>query len=407
MAIILAFLACELQADVINSKWVGGEWGRWSDASNWTPAIVPDNSAWRTFVLTIDSNSIGVDSIEVQLLQNRTVGQLYTYGEVQLDVPDWEHAQSCSTIIFTVLEPNNGLTNYGMFEVDQEKHRKIEINGDVTNTAGAEIWLSETDINGNFYNESDGIVEIEYECSIRGNFENAGTMNIWGPVVEFWVNNTLHNDGLINLFSADCGANRIVNDSNGVIQGFGVLGTEDEGELFQNKGAIYACDGSLVICTEELSLLNTGVLGNKPASSLHVRVHLGAAKDVNNHGKIEVYAGGATAFDCNLNNEPNAIINLHGGTLAARKITQSANANFTGFGSITGDVIIEPDGIIKLAGPTNIVGDVNITANATLEVSDGSTLITGSTTNNGVIHLVNGDVIFQGGYNGSGIVQKD
>jgi hypothetical protein len=35
------------------------------------------------------------------------------------------------------------------------------------------------------------------------------------------------------------------------------------------------------------------------------------------------------------------------------------------------------------------------------------TLIVGHTTNNGEIRVVNGKVVFQGGYNGSGIVKKE
>jgi len=409
VASLLAFGACSLQAAQIDSLWVGGSYGRWGEAGNWSPQIVPDNSAWRTFAVTINSDSIGVDSIEVQLLQNRTVSQLYTYGEVQLDVPDWEDARSCSTIMFTVLEPNNGLTNYGMFKVDQEKHREIEINGDVTNTAGAEIWLSETDFNGNFYNESNGVIDIEYECSIRGNFENAGTMNIWGPVVELWVDNTLHNDGLINLFSADLGANVIINDSNGVIQGWGNIGTEDEGELFQNEGLISASGGSLLIVTENNAISNNGILRSEPGCFLHVKpLFLGPDQaDVNNLGKIEVKGGGCVTFYCNLSNQANGQVELLAGNIAATTITQSADANFAGFGGITGDVVIKPNGLIKLTGPTNIVGDVNIPENARLEISDGTTLITGHTTNNGIIRVVNGDVVFQGGYSGSGLVQKD
>jgi len=400
MAIVLVVSASEVEAVVIDSNWVGGEIGCWCDPCNWEPPIVPDNNDPNTFVVTIDSNYAGVDRVEVSLQQSRTINRLYTYGDVQLYVPDWEDAPSCSTIMFTVLESSNGLTNYGMFEVDQQKHREIEINGDVTNTAEAEIWLSETDINGNVYNESNGVMDIEYECSIRNNVENAGTMNIWGPVVELWVDNTLHNDGLINLFSADLGSNVIINDSNGVIQGFGNFGVEDENNLLQNKGAIYASGGSLFISTEDSHFLNTGVLVQKPSSSLHIK----PAVDVNNQGTIQAHSGGGVAFDCNLVNDTNGIIELLGGTLAAKSITQSADANFAGFGgiSVTDEILIKSGAKIELTGPTNIVGDVNIPASATLEISDGITLVTGHTTNNGTIHMKGGRLIPQGGITNNG-----
>jgi len=60
--------------------------------------------------------------------------------------------------------------------------------------------------------------------------------------------------------------------------------------------------------------------------------------------------------------------------------------------------VIEPNGVIKLTGPTNIVGDVNVSPDATLEISDGTTLITGHTIcNNGTTHMIGGRVICQGG----------
>jgi hypothetical protein len=130
--------------------------------------------------------------------------------------------------------------------------------------------------------------------------------------------------------------------------------------------------------------------------------------DVNNQGTIEVNADGAVVFDCNnLNNKSTGIIKLLGGNLAAKTITQAADANFAGFGGITGNVVIEPNGLIKLTGPTNIVGSVTIQTGATLQISDGQTLITGQTTNNGTIRLIGGTVIFQGGYSGSGNITHE
>ncbi len=133
-------------------------------------------------------------------------------------------------------------------------------------------------------------------------------------------------------------------------------------------------------------------------------MHIKLAVDINNNGTIEVNAGGGVAFDCNLINEPNnllsepnGVINLLGGNLAATTITQKAGAVFQGFGTITGGVVIEPNGLIELTGPTNIVGDVTIDPNATLEISDGTTLVTGDCAcNNGTIHMIGGRIIIQG-----------
>jgi hypothetical protein len=90
-------------------------------------------------------------------------------------------------------------------------------------------------------------------------------------------------------------------------------------------------------------------------------------------------------------------IELLGGTLSAGHITQTADANLTGFGSILGDIDIETGGSVSLRGATNIIGDVNIPATAELQISDGQTLITGFTSCEGTIKLNGGTVIFQGG----------
>ena len=139
-------------------------------------------------------------------------------------------------------------------------------------------------------------------------------------------------------------------------------------------------------------------------------MNIHSIQDINNSGTIEINGGGAVVFDCNFTNEPSGIIKLLGGTFAATNIAQKEGATFEGFGGITGDVIIEPNSvsepnsIIKLTGPTNIIGDVTVLAGAILRISDGQTLITGQTVNNGSIELIGGTVIFQGGYSGSGTI---
>jgi hypothetical protein len=382
-AILLVFSACKLQADVTHSTWVGGEQDAWGRASNWNPHTVPDNSSWRTFVVTIDSNSIGIDEITVGLQQSRTIDQLDCYGTIELaSWADW--------VLLTLTDPN-GLTNYGDLSIDE-----INIDGNITNTNSAALNLVDLDVAGDLNNPAGGTTKIEIEVWVDGDVENAGSMIIVpaGTLFVEEVGNTFHNTGQFQLYNGCCMVEDLFhNDSNGVIQGFGVFFADQ----LRNKGKIYAYGGSLAISCESL-LTNTGVLSNKPLSSLHIK----PAEDLNNLGTIEINAGGGIAFDCNIVNEPNAVIKLMGGTLAAKTITQKADAHFTGQGDITGDLAVESDALVNLTGPAKIFGNIEINPDGKLEISDGSTLITGSTTNNGVIHVVNGDVVFQGGYSGSG-----
>ncbi len=379
VAVVLAFGVCDLQAAQINSTWVGGSQGEWGQASNWDPAIVPDNNPTNTFAVTIDA---GGDEVFVALQQWRTIDQLDCYGEVELQ--NWT-----SGWIKLTLVDANGLTNHGYLEIEN-----IEINGNVTNLAGATLDSWNMDIGANLYNQAGATIEVEGESDVEGDLQNDGTITII-HASDLWCHQQVINNGLINIYCGEFGVKGIVdNNSTGVIRGFGVIYAE---QLLRNKGGIYAYGGSLAVLSEG-SLLNTGVLGNTPLSSLHIK----PGEDVNNQGTIEANAGGGVAFDCNLVNEPNGVIKLLGGTLAATTITQTADANFAGFGTITGDVVIEPNGLIQLTGPTNIVGDMQIGTGATLEISDGTTLITGYTTNNGTIHMKGGRIIPQGGFTNNG-----
>jgi hypothetical protein len=376
--IVLVLPALNLQAAQISVSWDGGGDGQsWGDANNWDPNIVPNNEGGNTFVVTIDSNSIGASEVFVVIVQNRLIDQLDCNGVVELDV--W----TPEPVWLTVL---NGITNYGQLEPDD-----LHILGDFTNTTGATCRLDEIAISADLINNSGATVEIEVIVEVDQNVLNAGTITII-PRSGLWVDSQIQNTGSIQLFDAECTVDEVLdNNSTGLIKGSGVIYAD---QLLRNKGTIHAYGGSLAIGSKG-PFLNSGILINSPASSLHTK----PAVDVNNQGTIEVHAGGGIAFDRNLINDTNGVIELLGGTLAAKSITQSSDANFAGFGgiSVTDEILIKSGAKIELTGPTNIVGDVNIPSGATLEISDGQTLITGHTTCDGTIHLIGGTVIFQGG----------
>ncbi len=357
MAVVLVFSRCEVQATVYHSTWVGGSQGEWGNAGNWNPAIVPDNTPTQTFAVTIST----AERTRVVFNQDRTIDQLDCYGNVDLEIG----------VNHLYLVQPNGLTNHGKLGISGTGVEH-EISGNVTNTSGGHIQLSN---------------EIEF----HGAFTNNGEVFVV-PGAQFYIKSgSFINSGKFLIYSGFVMTDDVFeNTKEGIVEGWGMV---HGSQSLSNEGTIYASGGSLVLHSDSC-LINTGILGNKSLSTLHVQL----LADVNNVGTIESNLGGGVVFDCNLVNEPNGIIKLLGGTLAATTITQTADANFTGFGSITGDVFIDPNALIELTGPTNIVGDVNIAANATLEISDGTTLITGHTTcNNGTIHMIGGRVICQGG----------
>jgi hypothetical protein len=371
IAIVCTFWACSLQAQCTKT-WVGGEEGNWENPSNWSPWGEPN-----------EANCVSISDASVDVSENHEVGSLTTDGEVELERGVWWHPT------ITTL---NGLTNHGDLGIDE-----IEIHANVTNTDGALLEGDSLDIEqGDLLNEAGGRIQVgDYINVEEGNIHNSGTIFLT-PGDEMWAEYQFQNSGFIEMYDATCASGQAFgNQSTGTIKGFGAIHSD---QVIQNQGTIYAYAGSLAVASEG-GLVNEGILRNNPLSSLHISpsLHIEPPVDVNNNGTIEVNAGGGVAFDCNLVNEHNGIIKLLGGTLAATTITQRADANFAGFGSITGDVIIDPDGLIKLTGPTNIVGSVTINAGATLEIRDGQTMITGHTTCDGTIHLIGGTVIFQGG----------
>lgn len=385
------FCTNSVKGAVIDSNWVGGCCARyWSDANNWNPNIVPDNGGGNTFVVTINANT---NYIDVILEQDRTIDRIdcYSSGEYDIDLGG-------NNVELTFASPN-GLTNHGNLTIADLANVDVFIIGNVRNY-GSLAFDGEVGVDGNLQNFENGELAIlKGETSVEsGRLENLGLLVIPSPG-KLLADPCLANIGQVRMNGGLCDVGILDNNSTATISGYGTFYTSD---LIRNEGEIYAAGGSLVIVSEG-SLTNTGILGNKPMASLNI-MHVGLPKDINNLGKIEVNAGGGVIFDCNLINEPNGIIQLKGGTLAATTITQTADANFAGFGGITGDIVIDPNGIIKLAGPTNIVGDVNISANATLEISDGVTLVTGHTTNNGTIHMKGGRIIPQGGITNNGNV---
>jgi len=382
-AIILAFLACQLQAAVINSRWVGGTESEWGNPNNWNPPIVPDNRPGQTFAVTIDSDIIGVDNVIVHIQQNRTIDRLDCNGVVELT--SWPS----ESIWLTLVDKINGLTNYGSLDVGG-----LNIIGNVKNSLGGSLQLQDRpNIKGDLYNFSgaklEGGVEVE-----EGNIHNNGLV-ILKPYHDMWADNEFHNSGKILIMDGEPGSGGILyNHHNGIIDGFGKFC--DGGQIIKNEGMIVASGGSMFFYDSNIT--NTGILKSEVGSGLYFKV---PPIDFNNQDTIEVNANAWFVLDCNLVNEPNAVIKLLGGTLAAETITQKAGATFQGFGGITGNVVIEPNAIIKLTGPTNIVGDVEIREGATLDIKDGTVLVTGLTTcNGGTIQTYRGTIIMQGGTSG-------
>jgi hypothetical protein len=396
LLVVFGLCICNVTAEQISSEWVGGEWGFWENKYNWDPPIVPENSEPNTFAVTIDASVVDID---ILVREDHTIDRLDTYGEVNIARHNWEYDPELKLV-----EPN-GLTNHGYLEIEDE----IEIQGNVFNTSGA--WLNGWfDIEGgDLVNEAKAWIDAtDNHIDVHdGSIYNYGSI-VATPAAGPWAASEFHNFGEIENYGGMCSSDQpFTNEMTGEIKGFGLVHSD---QVINNEGNIQSIGGDLLLHSrvdfegpylENRGLTNTGTLMNSPGTSLAVMVWLA---DVRNEGTIEINSDGSVVFDCNdLTNEPNAVINLNGGTLSAGIVVQAAGATFEGFGGITGDVQIEADGLIELTGPTNVFGNVTIGDGATLEVSDGTTIITGHTTcNNGTIHMIGGRVICQGGLANNG-----
>jgi len=379
LVVVFSFFVCNARADQIAVSWDGGgDGGSWSDPCNWSPDIVPDGDF-----------EVYIQNAEVEIQQDRIVSSLHTSGEVFFGC--WNSFYD-PTLTFT--NPG-GLTNEGELRLEN-----IEFKGSFTNEDNAFIVMDEVTgdicIEGDFTNN--GSVFVCSPCpvlcveGVEGSFINNGKMHLQNALVGF-------DETDANMLNAD-GA---------TIWG---SGTVYSGNSLVNRGHIISSSGALQIHGHEVAINDiNGILESTSGSSLSISSAFLEAgpKEMSNNGTIIIAPDSAIAFkenrlwdpgllgDCTLVNDTNGNIQLKGGTLASATIVETADANFVGFGAITGNVEIEPDGLIELTGPTNIVGDVNIPADATLRINDGQTLITGLTTCEGTIHLVGGTVVFQGG----------
>ncbi|MBN1795082.1 MAG: hypothetical protein JW804_00255 [Sedimentisphaerales bacterium] len=377
LTVILLTMVCNLQAAQINSSWVGG-YGDWGVASNWNPAVVPDNST-DTYVVTIDGSS---ETAYVQIYDSFTMDSLASYGNVEIK----------NSEIYPGLTVLNGLTNYG------ELLLCVQIGGDVHNTSGSYLKMEEhTNIYGDLINDPDATIEFRLiDIDVEGDGDGGKITN--NGLIKCFSDGgpgevaTFENNGQIQLYYGSANSEIFDNNTPGKIIGWGHL----TGDQLYNDGVIEASAGHLLLGFS--SVTNTGSMKVNSGADMFVMYVGFSTSDVNNQGEIEINAGGSLVCDANLANQPNSVTMLKGGTLTAIKISQKAGAIFEGQGDISGNLDIEPNGLIRLTGPVNIFGDVQIDPNATLEISDGTTLIKGHCTcDNGTIHLIGGWLIPQGG----------
>lgn len=392
--VIVAICSFNCYAEQIESSWVEGTWLNqyWENNNNWSTLSYPHNDRPldpTTYAVTISGNDI-----DVPIFESHSIDRLDCYGEIFL----FGAGGTKQTLTFDASIPPDyigDLYNHGDLDITN-----LFIDGDVDNLTGAFLELDDSEIFADLYNQINATIEVYGYVEADGIDNNGTIISTLGAHLCVEDGNFI-NSGRIELYGSQCGVEdgySFDNNSGAAITGWGILYSEGP---FNNNGSIKAQAGVLRIRCWHTGLTNNGLLSADSSSSLQIK----PAGDVNNLAMINTTAGDFIV-DANLINSSGATIQILDGTLAAKKITQKSGAAFNAFGKIVAEngFYIETGATATITGPTNILGDVTISAGATLQISDGQTLITGQTVNNGTIELIGGTVIFQGGYSGGGTI---
>jgi len=398
-------------ASAVDIFWEGDYGCSWSDYRNWRVTIypsppgdccVPDSDS---DVILNNAESVCLDTSETAIIHS-----LKNSGESRLFIQTGRNP--CLKMV--------DFLNQGELKINGWEEHFIEITGSFVNDTDAVLNISTNlSFQGSANLLNAGEFCVDSFCNVEmhdGEITNSGKLEIDGKLDNVSITNSgvvqvnengvidalnLLNNATIQVYGGSLNSDdELINSDS--ITGWGVVFAESS---FQNQmgGAIIASYGALRLVTTG-TFSNNGIIKNLPLSSLDI-LDLSAATEVVNSGTIEVNTGGGVAVHTNLRNSET--IHLFGGALSANTIIESPGATFSGFGNITADIVIENSGAMQLTGPTNVVGDVTIGTNATLEVRDGQTLVTGHTTNNGTIHIIGGTIIFQGGLTNNGDIIRE
>lgn len=397
IAVALLCAVGSVRAGLIESQWIGGAEGRWDAPENWTPVVVPDNNDLLQFIVVIPG---GDGPCAISLARDYRVNAMICHGQVAVRSQHERHK-----LVFDIPA---GLTNQGSLELDD-----LSIVGNVANVADANLTFGTKGVAlaGNLSNAKDALVQVNGIVELAGAtvtndgeiiVQNLGTLRVKQTAPE----STVVNAGVLRFRGGTCaGFHTIVNAPKATMVGTGFLWARTS---VVNRGTIMAFVGNLLVDSYG-TIVNEGTMANLPGSTLNLYTK---ESDFTNTGRIVVQQGGAVVFTslpaktC-LINGPNGVISLKGGTVSASRISQSAQADFSGFGGITADVAIDPSAALRLTGTTNLVGNLTIPQKGELAVNDGTVLVSGQTACDGTIRIVNGKFIPQGGFSGGGSILSE
>ena len=357
--------------------------GVWEQTTHWTPYyIVPENGTHQWYV----QFNLKAHDYYVEVSDSHTVTSIGANSDAGylVELTNWTGARLW--LQFDTFE------NIGGLDVNN-----IDLYGPITNGGEWTVRGGMVNYNGDVTNLADAVWNVKGNLQAKGAFTNHGHARCYAGAT-LWADAFTNNDRL-SLLGGSMGTDALLtNSTDATVAGAGSLYAPAG---IDNDGVIRAETGALAVYCGTGTLTNVGHLENLPNTALLIE-----AATLDHQGTLTVGSGGGvTLTSCDLENQAGAEIALLGGTLAAPNLTNRADAEFTGFGNITGNLTNQ--GLIDLYGPSQIVGNLQNDPGAELAIRNADLLIAGDTVNDGTIRAVNGTVYFEGDLADNGTLIMD
>jgi hypothetical protein len=437
LLLFLLLAAGPAGANQIAITWNGGT-GNWSNAAQWTPAVVPNNAGGTTYSVTID----GTSAVTMDVL-NATVDNLIlatTGASLNVSAPN--------TFVGNTLTLNFGTSsNNGTLNISNPpgplapgmliNSSTLISSGTINNFGNLHITSGGTLANSGTLNNSGGLNASGHLSNLGngtlnsfGGLDNFGTLDNWGTLNNLNSNISsglkIHSGSTLTNWGTISNSTGINIANAGTLTNAGTLNNNSGGTVFiggtlTNSGTISNSYG--LVITNTGTLTNSGTLDNSHGGGLEID----SGGTLNNSGTLNINSGGFLAGEFygptgTLNNMAGGTFNFSGYYQTSRPGGAINNAGtFTNSGTIyiydPAGTIINNSGTLVIAGvledwsTVQSTGTLNVASTGFLANSGNLTAsqlsVGGMLTNNGILTMTIGNplsVLAGGTLSGHGTV---
>jgi hypothetical protein len=286
-------------ASASSQTWNGGT-GNWSNASNWTPAVVPNDPSTNVYI----DNGNGVSSVVTYDLNLGFVNQL------TLDPGDTLSVAPTTTLLTAQIYVSGTLNNAGYLQAIGGV-----VNTGIMNDTAGEIFALGLDNSGTINNGSGAFFFGGLDAPM---WNNSGMINNYGSMIKEAGGDPFYNSGTVKNFG-DFGFPNLDSINSGSIDNHGNYGgyVTNYGMFVNETGAHFTSSGSVNFG----QFTNAGIID--------------AISDLRNYGTIRnsgtIYDGDFTQF------EGSTIVD---GLLSSSSSIYILGGTLSGRGVIQGDVVM-------------------------------------------------------------------